>query len=95
MEPWTLERVVAELQQLAAGGEVITYAALRANGPGPLVTAAERQAGSLAKAIALAGLTYGSSAQLGVEILDAASWGPSRRKALSGRRTIDPYACSS
>jgi hypothetical protein len=39
----------------------MTYAALRANGYGPLVTAAERRAGSLAKAMVLAGLTYRSS----------------------------------
>jgi hypothetical protein len=55
---WSLERVVSELQQLAAGGEVMTYAALKANGFGHVVTAAERWAGSLAKAMKLAGLTY-------------------------------------
>src|SRR5258705_1789197 len=57
-EAWTLERVVGELQQLAAGGEPMTYAALRANGYGPVLTAAERWAGSFAKAMELAGLMY-------------------------------------
>jgi hypothetical protein len=53
---WSLERVVSELQQLQAEGEVITYAALRAAGFGALLSAAERYAGSFSRAIQLAGI---------------------------------------
>lgn len=53
---WNLERVVNELRQLHAGGEVISYAGLRAAGFGSLVTAAERYAGSFSRAIKLAGI---------------------------------------
>ncbi len=55
---WTLERVVAELQQLNAGGEPVTYSALRANGHGALVSAAEHHAGTFGRALKLAGITY-------------------------------------
>ena len=53
---WSLERVVSELRQLHAGGEVITYAALRAAGYGALLSAAERYVGSFSRAIKLAGI---------------------------------------
>ncbi len=53
---WSLERVVSELRQLHAGGEVITYAALRAAGYGALVSAADRYVGSFSRAIKLAGI---------------------------------------
>jgi hypothetical protein len=53
---WSLERVVSELRLLHAGGEVITYAALRAAGYGALVSAADRYVGSFSRAIKLAGI---------------------------------------
>ena len=53
---WSLERVVSELRQLHAGGEVITYAALRAAGFGGLLSAADRYVGSFSRAIQLAGI---------------------------------------
>lgn len=53
---WNLERVVNELRQLHAGGELITHAALRAAGYGALVSAAERHVGSFTRAIKLAGI---------------------------------------
>lgn len=53
---WSLERVVNELRQLHAGGETITYAALRAAGFGALVHAAERYVGSFSRAVRLAGI---------------------------------------
>lgn len=53
---WSLESVVSELRQLHSGGEVITYAALRAAGYGALLSAAERYVGSFSRAIQLAGI---------------------------------------
>ena len=53
---WTLELVIAELRQLQAGGETMTYAGLRAAGHGPLVAAADRYAGSFGRATKLAGI---------------------------------------
>jgi hypothetical protein len=53
---WTLERVVAELQELEASGEPITYAYLVSTGHGALVSAAERYAGRFSRAVELAGI---------------------------------------
>jgi hypothetical protein len=53
---WTLELVVADLQRLAASGEAMTRAALLSSGHTEVISAAERYAGSFAKAVRLAGL---------------------------------------
>ncbi len=53
---WSLERVVNELRQLHAGGEIVSYAGLRTAGFGNLVSAAERYVGSFSQAVKLAGI---------------------------------------
>jgi hypothetical protein len=53
---WSLERVVNELRQLHAGGQTLTYGALRAAGFSDLVAAAERHVGSFSRAVRLAGI---------------------------------------
>jgi hypothetical protein len=53
---WTLERVVAALQDLHASGEPVTYAYLVSTGHGALVSAAERYAGRFSRAVELAGI---------------------------------------
>ncbi len=53
---WTLERVVAELRALHAGGEPMEMQALAASGHSELIAAAQRHAGTWTKALRLAGL---------------------------------------
>lgn len=55
---WTKERIVAELQQLHAGGQSMTYAALRDSGHNALLSAAERVIGSMSRALRLAGIFH-------------------------------------
>jgi hypothetical protein len=53
---WTLEKVVAELRALHAGGESMDVDALRVSGHAALIAAAQRHAGTWTKALRLAGL---------------------------------------
>jgi hypothetical protein len=55
---WTLERVIAELQALASGGETMTFESLSAHGQTKLLNAAQRHAGSLSEALKLAGVAH-------------------------------------